>query len=116
MNQKQYLKELDEILKDVDYLSIHFSPDFQCDQTDGYPVSLCVSWEKQKAWLEPNKSLSADEDEAVMQRVMDQIADYGIRNCESVEDFNELLKELGEDAYQSAYLNPEEESMNMQQS
>ncbi len=31
---------------------VYTSPDFQCDQTGGFPTSLCVCWEKQKAWLE----------------------------------------------------------------
>ena len=28
---------------------VYTSPDFQCDQTGGFPTSLCVCWEKQKA-------------------------------------------------------------------
>lgn len=34
---------------------VYTSPDFQCDQTGGFPTSLCVCWEKQKAWLELNE-------------------------------------------------------------
>lgn len=25
---------------------VYTSPDFQCDQTGGFPTSLCVCWEK----------------------------------------------------------------------
>lgn len=35
---------------------VYTSPDFQCDQTGGFPTSLCVCWEKQKAWLELNEN------------------------------------------------------------
>ena len=35
-------------------------------------------------------------------------ADWGIRDCPDWQMFNELLIELGEDAYQSAYLTPDE--------
>ena len=31
---------------------VYTSPDFQCDQTGGYPTSLCVNWEQKKAWLQ----------------------------------------------------------------
>ena len=36
---------------------VYTSPDFQCDQTGGFPTSLCVCWEKQKAWLELNDNM-----------------------------------------------------------
>ena len=42
---------------------VYTSPDFQCDQTGGFPTSLCVCWEKQKAWLELNESLLMDRDD-----------------------------------------------------
>ena len=40
--------------------------------------------------------------------------DFGIRDCWNNEQFNALLKELGEDAYNSAYLPDEDEDMGMQ--
>ena len=39
---------------------VYTSPDFQCDQTGGFPTSLCVCWEQSKAWLELNENLLMD--------------------------------------------------------
>lgn len=39
-------------------------------------------------------------------------ADFGIRKCADRDDFDSLLKALGEDAYQTAYL-PLDEEMEM---
>lgn len=85
---------------------IHVSPDFQCDQTGGFPTSLCVSWTLEKAWLDLNEHLSYDGDISVYQRMC---ADYGIRQCADVDQFNSILEDLGEDAYQSASLPIEDE-------
>ena len=50
-----------------------------------------------------------------MKTVMDGIAEFGIRDCTNEDEYNELLKELGEDAYESAYLvSGEDSGMNMQ--
>lgn len=40
-------------------------------------------------------------------------ADFGIRDCSDIEDFNSLLKELGEDAYTTAYIPEEDENEGM---
>ena len=72
--------------------------------TDGFPTSLC--WADGKAWLELNESLIHEgEDLSSYDRMC---SDFGIRDCESIEDFNALLEELGDDAVQSATLYPEE--------
>lgn len=87
---------------------IHISPDFQCDQTGGYPASLCVNWERGKAWLQLNPFVSTEGiDTAPFEQYC---ADWGIRSCENEEEFNALLKELGEEAYENASLCEEEES------
>ena len=39
----------------------------------------------------------------------DLCADYGIRSCCDIEDFNSLLRGLGEDAVQTAELFPDED-------
>lgn len=104
MKFSEFQKQLDELLKDVSQLDIHTSPDFQCDQTDGVPTSLCVLWSKGKAWLEPNKSMIEGCDEKELAKFMDECADFGIRDCHSKEDFNALLKELGEEAYENGAL------------
>ena len=86
---------------------IDTSPDFQCDQTGGYPTMLCVCWEKNVAWLELRYDLA---DEGLDLCVYEQgVADFGIRQCCDIEQYNDLLKDLGEDAYDMAYIPPEEE-------
>lgn len=105
MRKELFEEKAAELLQDED---THISPDFQCDQTGGYPVSLCVNWEKGTAWLKLNDTLDADgEDLSAYEQLC---ADWGFRACSSVEDFNTLLQELGEDAYDSAYIPTEEES------
>lgn len=39
----------------------------------------------------------------------DLCADFGVRSCYDEEGFNQILKSLGEDAYQTAYLPAAEE-------
>ena len=88
---------------------IYTSPDFQCDQTGGFQTSLCVCWEKQKAWLELNENLLMDRDDMELGYYRDLCADYGIRSCCDIEDFNHLLRGLGEDAVRTAELFPDED-------
>lgn len=83
---------------------VYTSPDFQCDQTGGFPTSLCVCWEKQKAWLELNENLLMDRDGIELGYYRDLCADYSIRSCCDIEDFNHLLQGLGEDAIQMAWI------------
>jgi len=100
MKYKDFQHQLDELLKDISILDVYSSPDFQCDQTDGIPTKLCVVWSKGKAWLEPNKSMIEECDEHQINRFMEECADFGIRDCESKEEFNALLKELGDEAFE----------------
>ena len=58
MNYEAFKQETSAIERDAGLLSVHHSPDFQCDQTDGFPTSLC--WADGKAWLELNRSLIED--------------------------------------------------------
>ena len=88
---------------------VYTSPDFQCDQTGGFPTSLCVCWEKQKAWLELNENILMDRDGMELGYYRDLCADYGIRSCWDIEDFNHLLRGLGEDAVRTAELFPDED-------
>lgn len=101
--QEKYLKELDTLLEDCSSLDYYTSPSFQCDESGGFPVSLCVHWGKGKAWLEPKSNLS-EEDSTLVKKVMDGIADFGIRDCTNEEEYNNILKALGDDAYQNAQL------------
>ena len=89
----------------------HVSPDFPCDQTGGFPVSLCVNWDEQKAWLALNYSLvESGQDVSAYERMC---ADFGIRQCCDTEQFNNILRELGEDAIQSGELFDEDEGQAM---
>lgn len=89
----------------------HVSPDFQCDQTGGFPVSLCVNWEQEKAWLALNYSLvESGQDVSAYEKMC---ADFGIRQCCDTEQFNGILRELGEEAFQNAEIVPEDEDIGM---
>lgn len=108
---KQVIKE---IVESEDTLMIHVSPDFQCDQSCGFPVSLCVSWKQGKAWLSPNEML-LDENQDIT-NVWQGCAEFGIQECNDTEDFNTILQILGSDAYSTAYIPPENdenEGMNL---
>ena len=114
MTINEFAKRLQEIKATADFSEIHISPDFQCDQTDGFPTSLCACFEKGKAWLELNENLLMDRDEMELDYYRQLCADFGIRDCEDAGQFNELLEELGEDACQSAYIPEEDESIQME--
>ncbi len=107
MTIREYENRIKDIIADATIVDIHTSPDFQCDQTDGFPSSLCVHWEKGKAWSTLNAHMI--EDGTDITPYLQGCADYGIRNCADAEDFNTLLRQLGEDAYENACL-PEEET------
>lgn len=113
MTYDELQKEIKAVLEKYDPVYVYTSPDFQCDQTGGFPTSLCVCWEKCKAWLELNENLIMDSDEIELDYYRQLCADFGIRTCCDNEQFNELLKELGTDAYNTAYLPEENEGMVM---
>ena len=110
VDYEAFKQEISAIERDAGLLSVHHSPDFQCDQTNGFPTSLC--WADGKAWLELNRSLIEDgEDVSEYEQLC---ANFGIRDCETVDDFNSILKELGRDAVESATVyQSEDEGMSM---
>ena len=107
----QHEQRIKEITEDYEMFSYYASSDFQCDQTGGFPTTLCVCFEKGVAWLELREDLIMDRDETELDYYRRLCADYGIRTCYDNDQFNELLKELGEDAYNTAYLPNEDENM-----
>lgn len=111
MTAKELYDKIREITKDESELDIYTSPDFQCDQTGGFPTSLCVSWEHEVAWLKLNEFMIGNGQDVSEYEQM--CADFGIRDCSDIEDFNSLLKELGEDAYTTAYIPEEDENEGM---
>lgn len=102
-------QRIKEITDDYEMFSYYSSPDFQCDQTEGLPTVLCACFEKGVAWLELNEPFLSDMDETELDYYRRLCADYGIRTCYDNDQFNELLKDLGEDAYSTAYLPDEDE-------
>ena len=41
MTYDEFLHQLETLNEDTDAIDIYTSPDFQCDQTGGFPTSLC---------------------------------------------------------------------------
>ena len=80
---------------------------FQCDQTGGFPTSLCVCWEKGVAWLMLNYNMAEEGQD--LSACEQGVADFGIRLCRDIEQFNNLLKELGDDAYDIGYMPSDED-------
>lgn len=90
----------------------HVSPDFQCEQSGGFPVSLCVNWEQEKAWLALNYSLvESGQDVSSYEKMC---ADFGFKQCCDTDQYNDILRGLGEDAIQSAEIIPDDEDMGIQ--
>lgn len=102
MTRDKFEREVETLSTDCD---VFCSPDFQCDQTGGFPSRLCVCWEQGKAWLELADLNAPDVDLSIYRQMC---ADFGIRRCSDPADFNDLLASLGRDAYETAYL-PEDE-------
>ena len=104
---EEFQSRLNKLNEGTNLLDNYVSPDFQCDATGGYPTSLCVNWDKGKAWLQLNESINLDADD--LSRYEQLCADYGIRDCNDIEQYNQILSSLGEDAYSSASLSDEDE-------
>ena len=106
---ERFEAEVEAIKSDVHLTEIHTSPDFQCDQTEGFPVSLCACFSKGKAWLELNRTMAMDSSDEELQHYKNCCAEFGVRECPDEEAFNLILKELGEEAVENASLYPEED-------
>ena len=109
MNYDEFIHQTEQLNDDADAVDIYISPDFQSDKTGGYPTSLCVNWDKGKAWLQLNETVCDVDDISKYQQLC---ADFGIRDCNNTTDFNNILHSLGEDAEQSAYF-PNEDDFTM---
>lgn len=97
-NQSAFEKQVERLYTS----NTEVSPDFQCDQTLGFPTSLCWNRKEGKAWLALKESLI--DDDLDMAQFDKGVEEFGIRDCWDIDDFNNLLNELGEDAYQSAFM------------
>ena len=72
--------------------------EFQCDETGGWPTCLMWNRAEGKAWLAPNDNLG--DNDQYYEKAMCACENFGIRSCESVDDFNRILDSLGENAQQ----------------
>lgn len=81
--------------------------EFQCDETGGWPTCLMWNRAEGKAWLAPSEH--PDDDGGQYEKAMKGCEKFGIRNCESTEDFNEILDSLGDDAKQCKIYNQSED-------
>ena len=104
---QKFHKETEALSEMEDFDSLDTSPDFQCDQTGGYPTSLTVNWAAGKAWLELNDSMADSSDDLTPYEL--GCAQWGIRNCRDIEEYNSLVASLGEDAIENATLCMDEE-------
>ena len=102
-----FREEAERLYDACPLVSLHVSPDFQCDQTGGYPVSLVVNWNENKAWLELNTSLAEPGEDLTPYELA--CAEWGIRDCWDVEDYNAMVMSLGEDAMDNATIYGDEE-------
>ena len=92
-----FQRETEAIENKYGYDSIVSTPSFQCDQTLGCPTILSVCWGANKAWLSLPYYVYDGEPEDVRPYEI-ECAKFGIRNCSDYEDFNNILKELGDTA------------------
>ena len=86
---------------------VHISPDFQCDQTSGYPTVLAWNKDNGTAILQPAPVF--DDDSKESKQCLRECADWGVHPCASWEDYNGLLESIGEDAYYNAAVSLDDE-------
>ena len=101
-NQSAFEKQVERLYTS----NTEVSPDFQCDQTLGFPTSLCWNREEGKAWLALKKSMI--DDDLDMAQFDKGVEEFGIRDCWDSEDFNAILDSLGEDA-QNCHIDSDDE-------
>ena len=59
MTVQEYQNQLDELLDGMSIAQLHVSPDFLCNQTEGFPTVLCVLWDQGKAWIDKYTGIEA---------------------------------------------------------
>lgn len=107
MTIEKFKKQIQKEIENTSSLDIDSTGDFQSDITHGFPTILNVNWNTGKAWLSLNESMI--DGNMDVEEYEQACADWGIHNCDSIEEFNSLLESLGRDA--SAYVLPSEESI-----
>lgn len=109
--------DLAQLAQHIDYFSfIEGAEDYEAvgqyltENCDDYQLNPTLSEFfdfEALAWLELRYDLA--EEGADLSAYEQGVADFGIRQCCDIEQYNDLLKDLGEDAYDMAYIPPEEE-------
>jgi len=89
--------------------NIHVSRVFRCEATDGFPAVLCVDWSEEHAWLEPAPAYDDGSDEA--EACHEACRVWGLRGCPDWLEYNALAQWLGEEAYQAAAVETEDQGM-----
>lgn len=106
MTYDEFIDKVETLNEDTDTIDIYSYPDFQCEQTCSFSTMLCVNWDKGKAWLQLNEFLITDGMD--VSEYEQRCADFGIRDCNDIEDFNNILKSLGDDAEQTTLLSEDD--------
>lgn len=106
MTYDEFMDKVENLNEDTDAIDIYSSPDFQCDRTNGFPTMLSVNCDKGKVWLQLNEFLVTEGMD--VSEYEQRCADFGIRNCNNIEDFNNILKYFGDDAEQTASLSEDD--------
>ena len=109
MTVQEYQNQLEELLDGMSIAQLHVSPYFSCEQTEGLPTVLCMLWEQGKAWIAIYEDLIRNREKIDLDYYRGLCAEFGIRNCKNMEEFNALLEELGEEAYANGVLHEPEE-------
>lgn len=74
------------------------TPSFQSDVTLGCPTHLNVSWADGKAWLSLHMCVYDSSSPDELLPFEKACADFGVRECTDVAQFNAILAELGREA------------------
>ena len=96
---ESYHEQIDDVMSEYDYWEdVDVTPSFQSDVTLGCPTVLCVCWDAEKAWVAPTDDTYDEMTVRELRPYERACADFGIRDCSTAEEYNNLLKELGNEA------------------
>ena len=59
MTIEKFQQKIKDVLSDDKAFDLHVSSDFQCEHTFGFPASICVCRELEKAMFQPNQFMQA---------------------------------------------------------
>lgn len=85
--------------------------EFQSETTGDLPVCLMWNRTEGKAWLAPG--VSCDGNEQDYQKAMQSCEQFGIKPCQDVAEFNDILDSLGENAQNCKVYEDETVGMNL---